>query len=160
MMNDIPRPASPSSANQRPQVYRPDELNPDLANMAMARDTAKKWPTPTIVNSKFTVYYGIWSALNHREPSYDAAGKVIDPGNPTFYDCSFRLAVYNGAGVQSVNKDGKLFNSLFALWMKPQYIIQGMPMLSGDMQDKPGIIRSMINRITGRGNETQQGNNS
>lgn len=150
-MTDNTRPASPSIVRTPGSTYSPDQLNPDLAAMAMMRDLVAKWPTPTIVNARFTVFYGIWTALNHIEPTKD------NPGNPTYYDSSYRLSVYAGAGNQSVNKDGKLFNSIFALAMKPQYIIQGMPTLTGDAEQKPGLLSRLWGGITGRGQ--QQENN-
>jgi hypothetical protein len=153
-MAEVTRTQSPSVVNNQGQNVDPAQWNPDMATMAMMKDLIKKWPTPTIVNARFTVFHGVWTALNHVDPT------PTNPGNPTYYDCSYRLSVYQGAGNQSVNKDGKLFNSIFALAMKPQYIIQGMPLLSGENEQKPGLLSRMWSGITGRGQQQQQTNGS
>ena len=139
-MTDIVRPISPSVTDKSQPTWKPEDLNPDLAAIAMAREYTKRWPTPTVINDKHSVYQGIWMGLNHSEE------------NPTFYDCSLRIRVFEEVGKLSVNKNGKLFNSLFAYWMKPNYIIQGMPNMQME-EEKPGLVSRLWGKLTGKGSE-------
>lgn len=141
----IIRPAAPSTSDRKSSEYSPDQLNADLGMVAMAREVAKTWPIPIIVNAKYAAFYGIWTGLNH-----------VPVKNETYYNSSRRIAIYREAGIQSVNVDGRLFNSYFALWSKPNYTIMGMPQLSGGQEEKPGWLSRLWTGLTGRGKQPQQ----
>jgi hypothetical protein len=141
-VTSIQRPASPNIADKQSQGYTPDQLNPDLAAAAMAREVVAKLPNPSIISKKFAVYQGIWKALDD------------SPNNRTGFNCKMRLAVYDAVAVNSVNIEGKYFNSLWAYLMKPKYIIQGMPMQGSNFEEeKPGILSRIGGWFTGKNKE-------
>lgn len=139
-MTDIVRPDSPSIAGNQQTTWKPEDLNPDLAAIAMAREYTKRWPTPTVINEKHATFQGLWTGINHCDE------------NKTYFDCSLRIRTFEQVGILSVNKSGKLFNSLFAYWMKPNYIIQGMPNMQQE-EEKPGMISRIWGKLTGKGQE-------
>jgi hypothetical protein len=141
----IRRPSSPGVSDIQHQGYSPDQLNPDLAAAAMAREIVAKLPKPAIISKLFAVRQGIFTALNN------------SPTNLTGYDCSVRLLVYDAVAETSVNIEGKYFNSLWAYLMKPKYIIQGMPQqMGGFEEEKPGILSRVVGWF--RGGNKQEDN--
>lgn len=144
-MNEIKRPSSPSSTDESSRGYTPDQLNPELAQAAMARQLIDQWPTPTFISKQFAVFQGIYSGLNHTKD------------NKTFFDCSMRLAIYEQVGHQSVNIDGKLFTSIFTYLNKPKLVMQGINQLASGFEDeKPGFFTGLIDRIRGKPKEQTQ----
>ena len=132
------RPASPSSSQQDKPGYTPDQLNPDLAAAKMADEIVKRLGSPSIISKKFAVCHGLLKSMNNT------------PGNPTGYDCSLRLAVYERVAANSVNIDGKYFERLWAYLMKPKYIIQGTPMGQSSFEEqKESIIGRVVNWFRG-----------
>lgn len=124
-----PRPASPNPADRNGSGIQPYQLDPELAQIKLAEIMISKLGTPSDVSAPFIVRHAIFKSLNHRPPLYrELNGEVVlvDPGNPTGYDCSLRLDVYRHAEAGSVNKDGHYFNNFWAYLMKPKYIINGM----------------------------------
>jgi hypothetical protein len=140
MSDDLTRPKSPSVTDKGTQNFLPSDLNPDLAMIAMQREYAAKWPTPTVISKKFAVFDGIWKSLNH-----------VPGTNETYYDCSPRVALYNHVGYQSVNIEGKLFNALFTMWNKPKVVMQGVNQIqSGFEEEQPGFFSRAWARLTGK----------
>ncbi len=117
--------------------FRPDQLDAELASAAMATEMVKRLGTPAIISKKFIVYSGIWQALNHTKE------------NPTGYDSSLRIAVYNKVAALSVNVDGKYFDSFWQYMMKPKYILTGTPMQGQFEEQKPSIFERVGNWIRG-----------
>lgn len=142
MTAETSRPPSPSGITGQTGTINPAEYNPDLAAAAMAKDLVAKLPVPSVISKKFAVYQGIWAAINHTKD------------NPTGFDASMRLAVYNAVAEKSVNIDGKYFDAIFAYLMKPKYIIQGMPTGGTTFEeDKPGILSRLWSGLTGKNKE-------
>jgi hypothetical protein len=139
MTEEIVRRRSPDVSTGQGNVFRPDELNADLAAASLARDLVAKLPTPAIDTRKFTIIHGLMKSLNHVE------GK-----NNTYIDTSLLVELMDRVSEKSVNVDGKYFQNLFAYLMKPKYIIQGMPPASTE-KNEPGIISRIWGKITGKG---------
>jgi hypothetical protein len=150
-------PAAKTESHTQSKGY---EVNPDLANIEMAKGLIERLGTPSIVSKPFIVRYGLFSALNHRSSTRDETGKVIDSGNPTGYDCSLRMRVYESVSKNSVNVNGQYFEKYFAYLMKPKYIIQGMPIGQNTFEDnEESLFDKARNLITGnKGGESSNGN--
>lgn len=132
IQNNIP--ASPSAANRQGGQYQPYELNPDLARTKMAEDLIKQLGTPTIISKKFSVWAGINKSLLAAE----------------IYDTGLRDTLYDHVAANSVNIDGKYFANLFAWLMTPKYVIQGMPMMTGTMEEeKESLLGRAVNWLRG-----------
>jgi len=132
-----PPPKSPSAADTTTHTFRPEETNPELQAGALAKEMLAKFPTPAIISKKFGVYQGILKAINHSSQ------------NPTGFDCSVLISVFNETAATSVNVDGALFKNFWAYMMHPNYIIQGMPM-QGAQAEEPGFISRVMSRLTGK----------
>lgn len=140
-MAEITRPQSPSTTDKQTTGYSPDQLNPELAQMAMMRSYAERWPLPIFISKKYAVFFGLWQGVNH-----DPLSKT-----PSYFDASPRLAVYHHVGFQTPNIDGKLFTSLFTAWNKPKIVMQGVNQIQSGFEDeKPGIISRIWGGITGK----------
>ncbi len=138
MPEDLTRPANLPAKDLRGGLgWKPAEYDADLAAAAMASEMVKRLGTPSIVSKKFVVYHGIWQGLNHTDK------------NETGYDASLRIAVYDHVASESVNVNGKYFDSFWAFMMKPKYIIQGMPTGGQFEEDKPSIFERVANWIRG-----------
>jgi hypothetical protein len=145
MTEEITRPKSPGAGDVSSSIRPPSDYIPELALIEMQKEYAKKWPTPTVISKQFAVFDGIWKSLNHTDD------------NKTYYDCSHRVALYNHVGNQSVNIDGKLFNSLFTMWNKPKVVMQGVTNLpSGFEEEQPGFFSRIIGRLTGKSSEGEK----
>jgi hypothetical protein len=154
MTTIVPPPKSPSVADQTSHTFRPEETNPELAAAAMVKEMMAKFPTPAIVNKKFSIFEGILMATNHVAPTLDKDGKILDPGNPTYFDCTPRLRAYKKVAETSVNVDGALFKNFWAYMMHPNYIIQGMPQMP-TQEEKPGLISGLLNKFRGQPQENK-----
>jgi len=168
------RPPPPVTTQLNGGQYKPEQLDPELANLAMARLLVEKSGTPSILNKKQIVRYGIFNALNHVPPTYlkisdeyqDTEGihpavyDQVSKGNPTGYDSSLRLAVYREVAAQSINEGGKYFEKVWAFLMKPKYVINGMTMGPGmqDEEKKESLAGRFMNWW--RGGKNEQSNNS
>jgi hypothetical protein len=139
-MSEIIRQQSPLADSGHTGIYKPDELNADLASATLVKDLVNKLPTPAIDTRKFTIIHGLMKSLNHSE------------SNPTYIDTSNLIRLMDAVSEKSVNVDGKYFETLFAYLMKPKYIIQGMPQGTASEEKKPGIIQ----RILGIGKKDNQ----
>lgn len=139
-MNEIIRQQSPLADSGHTGIYKPDELNADLAAASLVKDIVAKLPTPAIDTRKFTIIHGLMKSLNHSD------------SNPTYIDTSNLIRLMDAVSEKSVNVDGKYFETLFAYLMKPKYIIQGMPQGNAAEEKKPGIIQ----RILGIGKKDNQ----
>ena len=166
-------PPSPGAGATSPQTD-PATLNPDLATLAFAKELVKAIGVPADVSKPLVVRESIFQAINHIPPTYgilkdengipvlDETGKkiwiVTDPGNPTGYDCTLRLAVYRQLKKESVNINGKWFNSLMTFLSKPKIVIQGLPQ-GGDFENDndPGFLSRIWGRLTGRSAEQTNG---
>ena len=140
------RPTSPGVVDRGQSGVKPWELDPDLAASKLAENLLNKLPTPSVISKPYAVRYGIFYALNHSEK------------NPTGYDSSLRLAIYQEVAHQSVNIDGELFRSTFAYLMKPKYILQGGGLMPGQFQEeqKESIFGRVINWFRGGKKNDQQ----
>ena len=130
-------PKSPSVADTQAHTFRPEETNPELQSGALAKEMLAKFPTPAIITKKFGVYQGILKAINHSDK------------NPTGFDCSVLIAVFDETAATSVNQDGALFKNFWAYMMHPNYIIQGMPM-QGAQPEEPGFFSRLAMRLSGK----------
>jgi hypothetical protein len=135
------RPSSPGITAKTIEQWKPAELDPELANLAMAKLLVEKLGTPSRIKKEFIVRKAIFTALNHIPATYQEIAPVceneegykgpaiwneINKGNPTGYDSSLRLEVYRQAELGSVNENGIYFDRVWAFLMKPKYILSGM----------------------------------
>jgi hypothetical protein len=143
------RPPAPETQSLNGKQWRPDQVDPELANLAMAKILVEKMGSPSILNKNFVVRYGIFNAINHTSD------------NKTGYDASLRLAVYREVAAQSVNIDGVYFEKVWAFLMKPKYIINGMNGMPNQFDQEKGesIVGRFVNWIRG-GKKNEQPNNS
>ena len=165
------RPSSPGITTKTIEQWNPAELNPDLANLAMAKLLVERLGTPSRIKKEFIVRKAVFKALNHIPetlqeiiPATDTEPSVlnvIDRGNPTGYDSSLRLEVYRQAELGSVNEDGIYFDRVWAFLMKPRYIINGMAGMGGLQEEEKGesLIGRAINWFRG-GKKNGTTNNS
>lgn len=136
-----PRPQSPSTGDRNGKGIMPYELDPELAQLRLVETAIQKLPNMAVVGKPFIVRQGIFNALNHVPMTYreiDGQSRIVDLGNPTGYDASLRLMVYDHVGKQSVNIDGEYFRSFWAFAMKPKMIIQGMNQMGMPMEQEQG----------------------
>ena len=138
-------PPSPGSNTQTHTTTRPEELNADLATAAMAKELVKQLGRPSIITKAFAVRKGICEAMNHSDD------------NQTGYDTTLRVMVYDAVENASVNIDGKYFERTWAYLMHPKFIIQGMPMNSGQQEEQPNAAVRFVNWIRGNKGASQQG---
>jgi hypothetical protein len=161
------RPVSPGITTKTLEQWKPAELDPELANLAMAKLLVEKLGTPSRIKKEFIVRKAIFTALNHIPATYQeiapacenedgfkgpAIWNEIEKGNPTGYDSSLRLEVYRHAELGSVNEDGIYFDRVWAFLMKPKYIINGMAGMGGLQEEEKGesLIGRAVNWFKGR----------
>lgn len=142
-MNPSTRPESPGSKTIQPPSTNPADLDPDLAAMGMIKDMLKGMDSPSDISKPFAVRKAIYAALNHSKE------------NPTGYDATLRIKLYDSYERSSLNIAAKLFNSFMAFLMKPKMIIQGLP-TTPTGQDEPGFLSRVVGRLTGRGQPQSQ----
>ena len=134
-----PRPVSPSPADRGTKGIQPYELDAELAQLKIVEVALGKMPAMAIISKPFIVRQGIFTALNHTPMTFreiDGIDRVVSLGNPTGYDSSLRLAVYDHVARHSVNNEGELFHSFWAFAMKPKLIIQGMNQLGQPAEEE------------------------
>lgn len=149
-----PSPGNGGTLQQTP----PDQLNADLAVVAMVREVVRSLGRPSIVTKKFVVFKGIWSALNNDPPMFNDAGFSIRRGHLTGYDCSLRLRVYDEVEKGSVNINGAFFNNLWSFAMKPKVTIAGIPANLGfEKEEEPGFFSRAWGRLTGKSSQDNGG---
>jgi hypothetical protein len=153
---------------------QPYQLDAELAQLKMAELMVQKLGTPSRLSKPFIVRYAIFKALNHVEPTYgkiitdeytDGFGiwhpadrVVLDPGNPTGFDCTLRLKFYENFAKESVNENGLYLQSFWAFMMKPKYIINGA-LQTGAIQEeeKESLVGRFMNWIRGKPKEPKPG---
>lgn len=144
------KPRSPSAIETKngKSELRPQDYNPELAEKKMVEGLIEKMGSPTVVSREFVVYHGIWKALNHTRTKR------------TGYDCSLRLELYEHVGKESVNIDGRYFEKVWAFFLKPTYVLQGMPSAQNAFSDddRPTLFRRIIDKL--RGGSTNGQNNT
>lgn len=137
-------------------------MDPELAQHKMAELMVNKLGTPSVVTKEFVVRHGMFKAINHTDPifTHGPDGKLsgVIPGNPTGYDCSLRLRVYQNVANESVNVDGVYFHNFWAYMMKPKYVINGMQLGQPEEQKESIIGRVMKWFSGGKKNDTTNGN--
>lgn len=139
---NAPQPQYPGGQTPPPQTTNPSDFDPDLQSLQMAKDLLKGLDKPSEISKNFAARKALYTALNHTKD------------NPTGYDSSLRLALYDSYEKSSLNVEAKLFNSFMAFLMKPKMIIQGLP--SGQQpQSEPGFVSRFLGRLTGKGQPTQ-----
>lgn len=160
------RPSSPGITSKTLEQWKPAELDPELANLAMAKLLVEKLGTPSRIKKEFIVRKAIFTALNHIPSTYQeispaceneegmkgpAIWNEVNKGNPTGYDSSLRLEVYRNAELGSVNEDGIYFDRVWAFLMKPKYVITGMAGMGGlqDEEQKESIFGRVVNWFRG-----------
>jgi hypothetical protein len=165
------RPPSPGTMQNNSGQWKPEQLDPELANLAMARLLVEKMGTPSIVNKQFIVRKAIFKALNHIPKKYEEITteednavvlKCINKGNPTGYDSTLRLLVYDYAEQGSVNIDGQYFEKAWQFLMKPKYVISGALGMPGQFEEDKGesIAGRIMNWFRGGKKNEQRPNNS
>jgi hypothetical protein len=156
-VKQLARPENKGVVDRKGGPVEPWQLDPELAQLKLAELMIEKLGTPSIINKKFIVRYGIWTALNHRDPVYDNnTGILLDPGNPTGIDCTLRLKVYEKVAAQSINENGEYFRSYWAFMMKPKYIIQGNVGQPIEQEEKQSLIGRAIGWFTGGNKKNAQ----
>ena len=128
MTEEPQRPANASAKDIRTtSPFRPDQLDSELAAIAMVNEMIKRLGTPSVVNAKYIAFNSIWQTLNHGET------------NKTGYDCGLRVNLFRYMGEGSVNNGGKYFDAFWSFAMKPKMILQGLN--QGQIEeDKPSIF--------------------
>ena len=170
-------PALPEEPAKPQGQWSPEDYDPELANLAMAREMVRKLGTPSRINKVFNIRKSIFKSLDHIPPLYrevrkeyfdeqgnwhPAVFEELDKGNPTGYDASLRVALYQEWERGSVNEDGVFFDRFWAFLMKPKYIISGMAGMQGPGQEEQGEsgFRKIMNWFTGRGKKDAGTNNN
>ena len=156
------RPVNKDISEPGGNVLKPWEYDPDLAQNKIAEMMIQKLGTPSYLDKEFAVRYGIFRALNHRDPrEFDVDGRkvITDDGNLTGYDSSLRISIYEKYARESVNENGMYFRNFWAYMMKPKYIIQGALGPAGIEQEEK---RSIAGRIADwwRGGKRNDNNSS
>lgn len=155
VIKDLPKPVivrQPALDNIRPESPGSNSIkeragdkmgwgDPDLEALAIVKDIISAVDVPSDITKPFAVRKAIYTALNH----------TVD--NPTGYDASLRLNLYESYEKSSLNIFAKLFNSIMAVVMKPKMIIQGLP-TTAPGSTEPGFLGRIVNRLTGRGQPT------
>lgn len=168
------RPAPPGITNKTIERWNPADLNPELANLAMAKLLVEKMGTPSRISPAFNVRKSMFKALNHIPGEYreispacqnengmwgPAILEEICKGNPTGYDSSLRLAVYENWERGSVNEAGIYFDRVWAFLMKPKYILSGMAgMPMQEEEQGESLIGRAVNWF--RGGKKNESNSS
>jgi hypothetical protein len=137
-------PPAPTTTNRSGQGWRPDQVDPDLANLAMAETLLSKFGTPSNITPAFNIRKSLLVALNHRNGS-----KKGEPGW-TGIDTSLLIKVMENYELGTVNELGLLFNNIWAYLMKPRFILSGF---TGQPQEKPeeeGFGTRVVNGIFGK----------
>jgi len=128
-MADIP--PAPTAAPRKKNELTPADYDPDLAAAKLASDMMERYGTPGIVSKQFVIWHGLLRGLNHSE------------SNPTYYDCSRILSVFDSVFHNSVNIDGANFEKSWQYLFKPKVVIQGIAgqqVFDQTQEDKAGII--------------------
>ena len=162
--------------DSRNNAWKPEEYDPEMANIALARHLVDGAGTIGHVDKPFIIRQALAEALNHVPPKYKQVKvegiegdedmfeqyrlEMTHPGNPTGYDTSLRVAVYGKVMRNSVHVNGMMFNNIWALMMKPKYIINGMSGNLGQFEEDKGesIIGRLINFMRG-GKPQENGGN-
>lgn len=172
------RPSSPGITNKTIEQWKPEQLDPELANLAMAKLLVEKMGTPSRITPVFNVRKSLFMALNHVPAQYQEIAvpksdldetfkdrkpvilKCINPGKPTGYDASLRIALYENWERGSVNEGGIYFDRVWAFLMKPKYILSGMAGMPMQEEEKgESIIGRAINWFRGgKKNDTNNPN--
>jgi len=137
----LTRPENRGAVENKSSV-KPYELDAELAQLKMADLMIQRLPTPSKVNKAFIARMAIWQALNNTED------------NPTGYDCSMRIKLYEKYALQTVNEDGMYFERFWAFMMKPKYIINGMQ--QGQPEEKESLIGRAVGWLRGKPKEPAQ----
>lgn len=132
----------------------PSDFDPELQTLEILKGLLKGMDTPSDISKNFAARKALYTALNHREPTYDKDGKMIDLGNPTGYDASLRIALYKCYEMSSLNIMARLFGTVTSILMKPKVIIQGIPS-GANPQEEPGFLSRAWGRLTGKGQPAQ-----
>jgi len=163
----IERPQSPGITNKTIEQWNPAELNPELANIAMAKLLVEKMGRPSRISKEFVSRKAIAITLNHipekyEERSIDGQSYLVlfERGNPTGIDSSLRVALYEHAEAGSNNVDGWYGEKVWAYLMKPKYIINGVAGMGGIQEEEKG--ESLVGRAINwfRGGKKNDTNNS
>jgi hypothetical protein len=141
---------SPRTKDNQTERLEPYQIDPEMAKAKIAGDTIKLLGRPSVVSKKFVVRHGIFKGLNHAKD------------NPTGYDCSLRVAIYDNVADQSVNVDGKLFEKVFTYFSTPKIVMQGLPYGPGGFEEeKESALGRFVGWVTGKKKEgTTNGNGS
>jgi hypothetical protein len=176
------KPAIPSSRDTSVSKWRPDQLDPELANIALAREMVALMGPPSIVNKPFVIRKALAVGLNHIPPTMQERKKKVmmydfdtqkdveetitelfmaHPGNPTGYDSSLRVRIYKEVESASVNINGAYLEKFWAYLCKPKYIINGMPMGNNTFEEDKGesLIGRLVNFMRGGKKPEQNGGN-
>jgi len=131
-------PASPSSSKTTESKWQPYEVDPDMANAKLANDLVTMCGRPGIVSKEFVIFHGILQGINHSKE------------NPTYFDCSRIISVFDAVFANTVNINGALFEKIWQYLMKPKMIIQGMPgQMSFQEEQKESYFDKIRNWFTG-----------
>lgn len=110
---EIKIPPAPTSSTRDTNAWRPDQVDPELANLAMAKQLMDHMGVPSKISPAFNIRKAIFASLNHT------------PKNRTGIDTSIRLTLYNSYELGTINENGVYFDRIWAYLMKPKYILSG-----------------------------------
>jgi hypothetical protein len=136
------RPQSPGSSTINNAIIRPSDLDPSLRELEMMEDLLFLLDPPSDITKSFAVRKALYTSLNHNKD------------NLTGYNATLRINLYTSYEKSSLNISAKLFNNFMAFLMKPHMIIQGLP-TGNTGSNEPGFFGRIINRITGKEQQTQ-----
>jgi len=128
-------PPAPSSTHKDVNAWRPDQVDPELANLAMAKLLMDQMGVPSKISPVFNVRRALLEAINHSAT------------NRTGINCSIRLMLYRAYELGTVNENGVYFDRIWAYLMKPKYILSGYAGMPEEKEESdPWYMR-----ILGRG---------
>jgi hypothetical protein len=140
-------PASPEVSGRSGGPWLPEQIDPELANISIARDLMHLLGKPSIISKDYSINYGLVKSFNH-----------IDGTNETGLDCSLLVAVLNEIANQSVNINGKSFDAMFQFLMKPKFVISAMmqPGQYNQEEEKQSLWDRTGGRLLGGGKKNEQ----
>lgn len=142
-------PPAPSTGVQGTGGWRPDQTDPELANLAMAKLLLDKLGTPSKITPDFNIRKALLEALNHRGQTINEKGEIVDKGNRTGIDTSLLIAVFDAYELGTVNEGGAFFTAIWAFLMKPRYILSGYAGMPEDKPKEDGWLTKAGNAIFG-----------
>jgi hypothetical protein len=125
-------PPAPRTKEGLGNAWRPDQVDAELANIAIAKLLIEKYGLPSKISPEFNIRKAILLALNHTEK------------NKTGIDCTLRIKLYEAYEQGTVNEGGSLFTSIWAFLMKPKYIMSGYAGMPESKESEPAWYMKLL----------------